>query len=351
MALPICASDAASTSRQYLTAIDAGDVAGATALLLRDDTDEAPALDTLRDLVEHRQTLGFREAMRGLRLGFAAEYFAHRWSDPTYLSGLALAEAYWPSTGVRVIEPACGTGHFLRAFARHAADVWGGDISFPRLWLARHWIAPTATLACFDATQAWPFDDAAADLVFCHDALHLLADQPRAVAEMRRVAGRGRVLCGHARNVLALGAGHDNALSPQAYAALFGACSLYDDAELTAALIARRTPRARQAEALARSGAVAIAAGGAAIGPAQPVLGKLAMPSRGAALQLNPLYCEEPDGQSFRRFPSQRYAEEIGHLATYPPRVIARGRVTAGADPADDALIRRRVWVDLPPRW
>ena len=126
---------------------------------------------------------------------------------------------------------------------------------------------------------------------------------------------------------------------------------LHDDAELTAALIGRREPRARRADALACSAAIAIAAGTAAIAPPRAVLGRLAMPPRGAPLQLNPLYCEEPDGECVRRFPSRRYADEIGPLTTYPARVVARGRVIAGADPADDALIRRRVWVDLPQGW
>ena len=48
--------------------------------------------------------------------GPVGTYFAHRWSDPTFLSGLALAQSYWGAPR-RVLEVACGAGHYLRAFA------------------------------------------------------------------------------------------------------------------------------------------------------------------------------------------------------------------------------------------
>ncbi len=195
---------------------------------------------------------------------------------------------------------------------------------------------------CFDAGHAWPLEDGAADMVVCQDALHLMADRQAAAAEMRRVADGGAILCPRAPN---------DAGNPLEYVALFGAATLYDNSELTSALIGRRLPRARPAESLSAVEWLAVAAGGVAAQQARPVLGMLATPPRGAALRRNPLYCEESDGACVRRFPSPHYAETVGKLATYPPRVTARGRVIAGADPADDALIRRRVWLDLPARW
>ncbi len=129
-----------------------------------------------RDVVRGRDTLSFRQAMDLLAFGPVGTYFAHRWSDPTFLSGLALAQAYWGAPR-RVLELACGAGHFLRAFAGQRAEVIGGDLVFAKLWLARHWVAPAATLVCFDAAAPWPFGDRAADLLFCHDAFYFLPTQ------------------------------------------------------------------------------------------------------------------------------------------------------------------------------
>ena len=335
-----------------LAALDDGDLATATVALLsdRDDWASGPAADpaALRALVAGRDRISFREAMRHLAFGAVADYFAHRWSDPTFLSGLALAQAHWRPR-LRVTELACGAGHFLRAFARAAAAVTGLDVVFSKLWLARHWVAPDAKLLCCDATRPWPVGDGSADLVFCHDALYFLTDKPAVVAEMRRVAGDGgTLLCGHAHNADAKNFSSGAPLSPQGYADLFGLAEMYDDAELTAALLARRAPRATPPAALGSVAAVAIAATAAR---ASPAIGELTEPCRGTVLRRNPLYREAADGDCVIQFPSDRYAAEYSALATYPDRVTARAQVVAGADPADEPLIRRRVWLELPERW
>jgi len=338
-----------------LAALDTGDAETATVTLLsdRDDWASGPTADpaALRVLVADRQGLSFRDAMRHLAFGPVADYFAHRWSDPTFLSGLALAQAHWRPRA-RVTELACGAGHFLRAFSRSATAVTGIDVVFSKLWLARHWVAPDAKLLCCDATRPWPVRDASADLVFCHDALYFLTDKATVVAEMRRVAGAGgTLLCGHAHNADADNFSSGAPLSPRGYADLFGGAQLYDDAELTAALVARRAPRPMPPAALQHAAAIAIAAGAAAAGPARLAVGELTEPLPGAVLPRNPLYAEEPDGSCVRRFPSERYAAEYAALATYPEQVAARAQIVAGADSVDDALIRRRVWLDLPDRW
>ncbi len=338
-----------------LAALDAGDSETATAALLsdRDDWASGPAADpaSLRALIADRDRMSFRDAMRHLAFGPVADYFAHRWSDPTFLSGLALAQAHWRPRA-RVTELACGAGHFLRAFARSAVAATGLDVVFSKLWLARHWVAPQAKLLCCDATWPWPVRDDSADLVFCHDALYFLDGKAAVVAEMRRVAGDGgALLCGHAHNAEADNFSSGAPLSPQGYADLFGAAQLYDDAELTAALVARRAPHATLPAALGSVAAISIAAGKAAAELARPATGELTGPRRGTVLRRNPLYHEGSDGGCVRRFPSERYAAEYSALATYPDRVVARPQVVAGADPADDALIGRRVWLDLPERW
>lgn len=354
--IPFLRSDRRELAAGALGALDAGDRDGALVLLLGDQDGWArtppPDERARRALVRDAGRLSFREAMDLLAFGPVATYFAHRWTDPTFLSGLALVEAHRdPDLGTdrdapgRVFELACGAGHYLREFARLSSEVAGGDLVFAKLWLARHWIAPAARLVCFDAAAPWPLPDAAADLVFCHDALYFLPQKPHVATEMLRVAGPGgRVLVGHAHNALVDNLSAGEPLAPAGYAALFGAPSLlYDDRELTAALVEGRAPRPAPAEALADAPAVAMAVGA---GEPRAVLGGLAVPPPGAVLRRNPLYTG-----SEIRWPSERYEREYGPLATYPVRAQAPERAVAGVDPKADALARRRVLVSLPERW
>ena len=225
--------------REVLAALDAGAGEDALVMLLADQDDWArtsPASEAARrQLVREVGETSFRGAMGLLAFGAVGTYFAHRWSDPTFLSGLALAEAH----GVgRVFELACGAGHFLREFGRGGAVVAGGDVVFAKLWLARRYVAPGARLICFDAAGGWPFADGAFGTVFCHDAFYFLPNKGHVAAEMRRVAPV--VLVGHAHNGLVDNLSAGSPLTPEGYAGLFGAPLLYDDRELTAALVEAR---------------------------------------------------------------------------------------------------------------
>ena len=323
-----------------LAALDAGDAEHALVLLLGDQDDWArtpPPSVADRTGVVRTPGLSFRDAMDRLAFGPVGAYFAHRWSDPTFLSGLALAEAHWPAPDC-VFELACGAGHFLREFARVAPVVAGGDLVFAKLWLARRYVAPGALLVCFDAAAPWPLPDAWAGLVFCHDAFYFLPDKPHVAAEMQRVGGA--VLVGHAHNALVDNLSSGSPLTPGAYAALFGTPLLYDDRELTAALIEARAPRATTAGALAAAPAVSMAQAAAP----RAVQAGLAMPTPGTKLRRNPLY---RDGAI--AWPSERYRTEYGPLATYPAQTDAEESAIAG--PATEALTRSRVMLDLPPQW
>ena len=343
--IPFLRADRRALADATLAALDAGQAEDALVALLGDQdgwarTKPPPEADR-RALVRDAGQTSFRAAMDLLAFGLVGAYFAHRWSDPTFLSGLALAEAHW-SGPARVFELACGAGHFLREFARVAPCVMGGDLVFAKLWLARRYVAPRAQLVCFDAAAPWPLTADAADLVFCHDAFYFLPDKPHVTAEMRRVSA-GPVLVGHAHNALVDNLSAGAPLSPEGYAALFGTPVLYDDRELTAALVDGRAPVPSTAEALAGAAAVSLAAGA---GVAKAVLGGLAVPQPGAILRRNPLYA----GLGIQ-WPSDRYAKEYGLLATYPAQATGPERAVAGADPEVDALARRRVLLDLPGAW
>ena len=337
-------ADRRGLANDALSALDAGDPDQALILLLGDQDGWArsppPSEAARREAVRRRDALTFREAMALLALGPVADYFAHRWSDPTFLSGLALAQSYWGAPRL-VLELACGAGHYLRAFAGHAAEVVGGDLVFAKLWLARHFIAPAATLVCFDAAAPWPFETGAADLLFCQDAFYFLPDKPVVAAEMLRVATR--ILVGHVHNGLVDNFSAGEAMEPAYYAALFPAPDLFDDRELTAALLEGRTPQRVTISDLAAAAAIALAAGTAAPGPAS---GRLTTPELGRRLRRNPLYAG-----GCVQWPSERYASEYGPLATYPARIDAPEAAIAGESAEIDQLARRRVLLDLPERW
>ncbi len=325
-----------------LACLDAGDRQGALVALLGDQDDWAPAPPPSQaarsQAILQQPDLTFRAAMDLLALGPVATYFAHRWSDPTYLSGLALAQAYDATGAGPVFELACGAGHYLRAFGPRAA---GGDLVFAKLWLARHFVAPEAELVCFDAAKPWPLADAAVATVFCHDAFYFLPDKPFVAAEMQRV-GR-RILVGHAHNALVDNLSAGKPLTPEGYAALFPGCDLIDDTELTAALMAARAPRPGPPAAMAQAAAVALAWGAGTPGCAR---GSLTAPPAGTTLRRNPLY---RDGRIC--WPSDRYAREYSPLATYPETCDAPSTAIAGQDSATDHLAHRRVLLDLPARW
>lgn len=341
--IPFLRADRRDLAAAALAALDAGAPDEALVLLLADQDNWArtppPPESDRRHLVRDAATLSFRAAMDLLAFGPVGTYFAHRWSDPTFLSGLALAEAHWAPGPV--FELACGAGHFLREFARRGATVAGADIVFAKLWLARRFVAPDAELVCFDAAAPWPLPDAAFATVFCHDAFYFLPAKPHVAAEMQRVAPR--VLLGHAHNALVDNLSAGSPLPPEAYAALFAAPLLYDDRDLTLALLEGRAPRPVTAGSLAHAPAVSLASGA---GAPRPVLAGLAVPPQGAPLRRNPLY---QDGVI--RWPSDRYATEYGPLATYPPHATGPRTAVAGSGPEIDALARRRVLLDLPASW
>jgi len=345
--IPFLRADRRVLADAALAALDVGDAQRALVLLLGDQDNWArtppPSEAARAAVVCQADALTFRAAMDGLAFGAVGTYFAHRWSDPTFLSGLALAEAHWNAPSC-VFELACGAGHYLREFSRCTPKVAGADIVFAKLWLARRFLAPAARLVCFDAAVAWPLGTASADMVFCHDAFYFLPEKPHVAAEMLRVAGPGgRVLVGHAHNALVDNLSAGDPLSPGGYAELFGTPLIYDDRELTQALVEERAPEPSTATAIADAPAVALATGADA---PRVLLGGLTMPPVGTTLRRNPLYA----GPNIQ-WPSERYQREYGPLATYPLQSDAPERAVAGADLATDRLARRRVLLDLPQQW
>jgi hypothetical protein len=179
--IPYLRTGRAALAAEALARLDRRDETGALAALLADQDDwwDGPAPDeaALRELVHERDRLSLRDAMERLAYGRVGDYFAHRWSDPTFLAGLALIEAHWPSPSA-AFELACGIGHYGRELGRRGIAWTGADVVFSKLWLARHWVlGPGTRLVCFDAASPWPVTDTY-DLVLCQDAFYFLEPKP-----------------------------------------------------------------------------------------------------------------------------------------------------------------------------
>lgn len=319
--------------------LDAGCPDDALVALLTDQdawwTGPATDLSELKRLVRARDTLSLRDAMALLRLGPVADYFAYRWTDPTYLAGLALLEAHWAQPA-RAFELACGIGHYLRDLTRAGVACLGADVVFAKCWLAKHWVAPDADYVVFDAAAPWPVAERRFDLVMCHDAFYFLPDQPQVAARLRdAVAPHGTLAISHVHNAGVEGGALGPARPAAEWAALFPQAQVYDEGALLRALMEQATPvpsgwrddpRIEAWSLVERAGA------------AQRITDGLAMPHADAALRRNPLLTD--DGVSW---PSDRYRDEYGtgsYWATTDAALPFR---------ADDVRLRRLV--DLPERW
>ncbi len=308
----------------------AGETDRARVLLLADADDwwtEPPPPPEQLARVPAAGTL--REAMDALGMGRVADYFAHRWSDPTHLAGLALLQQHWPGSRP-VVDVACGIGAHLRELSRRGAgDLLGVDVVWAKLWLAKRFVCPAARYVCADLTAAPDLAVGRPAYVMCHDAFYFLRDKPAAAAAMRALAGDGgTVVVGHAH----VADPHGAPLTPEGYAEVLGAGLLYDDDELTRSLLEGRPPRPSPPADLRASEAVALVAGDP-LAPAPVDLGEPLPP-----LSPNPLY-----RHGVLTWPSERYAAEYGPRSSHlPPR---------WPDPLPADAARRRLLVDLPEAW
>lgn len=319
--------------RRAVGLLEAGDVAAARVALLADADDwwDEPAPPP-EQLARAAEAPTMREAMALLGLGRVGDYFAHRWSDPSYLAALALLQAHWPG-GRPVVELACGAGHLLRELAdRGVDDLVGVDVAFCKLWLAQRFVCPQARYVCADAGHLPPLGVTTPAYVLCVDALYFLPDKPAVVAALQQLAGPdGSVVIGHAHTPAEMhSAGEPR--TPDEYRQLLGTDLVYDDDALIDAFLAGQPPR-RGATGQAR--AVALVAGNP-MGPGPDVR----IPVAGHRLRLNPLY----DAAGVRHWPSDRWAQEYQRAAEYLP-----ARVDPHALPADAAA--SRLLLDVPECW
>lgn len=314
----------------------------------------ADALD-LHNLVRDRGGASLRDAVRLLGWGRVGDYFLHRWTDPTFLAGLTLLEAHWNDPAC-VFEFACGIGQYLREMQAHGAKVAGADVVFAKLWVARHWVVgEQAQLICFDAgSPHWPIRGAPVDLVVCNDAFYFLDDKPAVLDCLRQNAGEdGWLALSHIHNAERPGFSAGRAVSAGDIEELFPDGLVYDDDELTRALVEKRAPFPRSPRELSHVEAFSVVAGAGMRPAPRAIRDGLTCPIEGTTLRLNPLYKPNSDGGFAVAWPSERYEAEYAARVTYPLRSVGPETLDwVGGDgsPKEDR-VRRREFVDLPERW
>jgi SAM-dependent methyltransferase len=352
---------------KVLQKLDAGDERAAHVLLFQDQDDwaqsEPPSEKDLQPLFENRN-LNLREAMDCLRYGAVADYFAYRWSDPTFLSGLALLEYHLPPGAKTVLELACGIGHYLRELISRGIAAVGADVVFSKLWLARKFVAPNAKLICLDANFDFPFADKCFDAAFCHDAFYFLPEKQRVAGELKRTTRRA-VLIGHAHNSEAENYSSGAAISASEYAAMFADSILYDNAELTRAAIEDRKPQASEIDELKNAAAIDLVCnpnGGENETTESFQQTSFFLPPTPEKLRINPLlFNVTGEIQSSPIYPSERYACEYAPLSNYLKLSEAERKILKSIEGGiENGLLnektlndfaRRRILLDLPEKW
>lgn len=111
----------------------------------------------------------------------------------------ARADYEWPAVretlpdldGLRVLDAACGSGHYAGWMAEQGASVVGVDASAAMVDEARARHGDRATFEEADLREPLPFPDGRFDLVVCQLALEHVADWDHVLAEFARVLADG----------------------------------------------------------------------------------------------------------------------------------------------------------------
>ena len=365
--IPILLADDA--TRTAMHALERGDRDEALAAAL--DVPRAEAAELSR--AAGAAALTYREAITVLAPDAEGTYFLHRFSDPTFVSAEALVRVLGraaPAGGPR-LDLCGGTGHLAHALAGAGGEPGPArvetviaDLYFWKLWLATRITAPAAGAVCCNADAPLPFTSDRFSLVVLMDAFPYIWHKRLCADEMMRVAQPdGVIALPHLHSSEGENYAAGDPLSPSAYRDLFAPFqpALLSDARLLDGLLNDacvdladdRSPAQLRGEPTL----TLVASRQAGIRRRAPT----PTPARVAGnLAVNPLYAVEVrGGRSLLtlRFPTPEYEEEFGHCRRYlPDRLTVDGDLRGRIDPRQlgprcEELRRRRVILDLPPRY
>jgi SAM-dependent methyltransferase/uncharacterized protein YbaR (Trm112 family) len=294
-------------------------------------------------------------------------YFAFRFGQPRHLAALSLALPLLETDGP-LLDLACGAGHvthFLCA-SQPGRLVVGLDRDFFRLWLAKHYTAPSASYVCAPADRALPFANEAFTGIFCSDAFHCFLHRAATVRELQRlVTGEGVIVLARFGNAnVEPREGYE--LAPHGYQRLFGDMPhvLLGEDELVAAYRRRSGPdlsaRPISDEVERQKWLSIVASKRTGLFTAPKPLAH--WPHAVGRLQLNPIYriekrAENGDVDLRFEFPSDWYKiENHGYLEYAPetcrvPGAVMRALETKQAHPELDTYVAQFVLIGMPDHY
>jgi len=292
-------------------------------------------------------------------------YFIRRFGQPRHLAALSLA-ATVPAGSKPVLDIAAGIGHIEHYLTSRSdpVDVVGLDMNFYHLWIARHWMAPSAWFICANASDGLPFVDDAFSATICSDAYHLIGNRKTMLAEVERCAPARMVVLTRVGNSAVMpNEGNERTLDE--YLAEFGVASVraFEEGELVRHYLRRNDPLGEAAlpERQLRSSKWFSFAWNVPDTRARSIHSDAVPPHAVGALGYNPIYVQEPriDGGVRLRFefPHPWYAYENHGMLAYHPRVVtlsreeSRSLTSTGSRELVESLIDSFVVLGLPSRF
>ena len=316
-------------------------------------------------------TATYRELVEALGLTFEGGYFLYRFSDPTYVVAHAVVGAVARTAlgdGGRAIDLCGGSGHLTRSLLDLSSPPPVlADLYFPKIWLARRFMAPGCEPVCCDGNAPLPFARGVFRYAMCSDAFMFIWTKRQFVSEMVRLiddGDAGVVVINNTHNQRVWCPSHGQPLPPEGYRDLFETLEprLFGEVGLLADVVkGGPLDLARQdsPETLDADPALTIVASRRTDLFAPHRLAPPPSDARGE-FRVNPLYVIETDADpvEFRlHFPSKDYEQEYAACRQYLPDHAAIDRasltaLTTGRLPSHLLdLLRRRVIVDLPKHY
>ena len=151
---------------------------------------------------------GFESALRNSRPPGYADYFFHRYANPSLLGAIPflviLGDICRMKSSRLVVELLCGIGHSSALIAALFPElkVVSADIDFVNLFLAKTFLARNSAYLCMDAELPLPFKESSVGGLICVDGLHYVRSKAALLQEVDRVVSAdGNWLFAHMHNL------------------------------------------------------------------------------------------------------------------------------------------------------